>query len=133
MSLCGFLFQPLINDGCACQAGRCHALKGAHQRATGDDWDIDEVWRRGTVIGSWLLDLTVRALAEHPDPQQFSGRVSDSGEVRWAAIDTPTRAPVLTAALCQRFSSRDEDDFPDSLLSAMRYQTGGHLERPVDK
>jgi 6-phosphogluconate dehydrogenase len=92
--------------------------------------DIAEVLRRGTVIGSWPLDLTARALAEHPDLQQFSGRVSDSGEVRWTAIDTPTRAPVLTAALCQRFSSRGEDNFHDSFLSAMRYQIGGHLERP---
>jgi 6-phosphogluconate dehydrogenase len=98
--------------------------------------DVAEVWRRGSVIGSWLLDLTARALAEHPDLQQFSGRVSDSGEGRWtanAAIDTSTPAPVLTAALFQRFSSRGEDDFPDRLLSAMRYQFGGHLERPVDK
>jgi 6-phosphogluconate dehydrogenase len=98
--------------------------------------DVAEVWRRGSVIGSWLLDLTARALAEHPDLQQFSGRVSDSGEGRWtasAAIETSTPAPVLTAALFQRFSSRGEDDFPDRLLSAMRYQFGGHLEGPVDK
>jgi 6-phosphogluconate dehydrogenase len=98
--------------------------------------DVAEVWRRGSVIGSWLLDLTARALAEHPDLQQFSGRVSDSGEGRWtanAAIETSTPAPVLTAALFQRFSSRGEDDFPDRLLSAMRYQFGGRLERPVDK
>jgi 6-phosphogluconate dehydrogenase len=98
--------------------------------------DVAEVWRRGSVIGSWLLDLTARALAEHPDLKQFSGRVSDSGEGRWtasAAIESSTPAPVLTAALFQRFSSRGEDDFPDRLLSAMRYQFGGHLERPVDK
>jgi 6-phosphogluconate dehydrogenase len=98
--------------------------------------DVAEVWRRGSVIGSWLLDLTAGALAEHPDLQQFSGRVSDSGEGRWtasAAIETSTPAPVLTAALFQRFSSRGEDDFPDRLLSAMRYQFGGHLEGPVDK
>jgi 6-phosphogluconate dehydrogenase len=98
--------------------------------------DVAEVWRRGSVIGSWLLDLTARALAEHPDLQQFSGRVADSGEGRWtanAAIETSTPAPLLTAALFQRFSSRGEDDFPDRLLSAMRYQFGGHLEGPADK
>jgi 6-phosphogluconate dehydrogenase len=98
--------------------------------------DIAELWRRGSVIGSWLLDLTARALAEHPDLEQFSGRVSDSGEGRWtasAAIESSTPAPVLTAALFQRFSSRGESDFPDRLLSAMRYQFGGHLERPAGK
>jgi 6-phosphogluconate dehydrogenase len=98
--------------------------------------EVAEVWRRGSVIGSWLLDLTARALAEHPDLQQYSSRVSDSGEGRWtatAAIESSTPAPVLTAALFQRFSSRGEDDFPNRLLSAMRYQFGGHLERPVDK
>jgi 6-phosphogluconate dehydrogenase len=98
--------------------------------------DIAEVWRRGSVIGSWLLDLTARALAEHPDLQQYSGRVADSGEGRWtakAAIETSTPAPVLTAALFQRFTSRGEDDFADRLQSAMRYQFGGHVERPADK
>jgi len=94
--------------------------------------DVAEVWRRGSVIGSWLLDLTARALTEHPDLKQYSGRVSDSGEGRWtanAAIDTSTPAPVLTAALFQRFSSRGEDDLADRLQSAMRYEFGGHLER----
>ncbi len=98
--------------------------------------DVAEVWRRGSVIGSWLLDLTARALAEHPDLKQYTGRVSDSGEGRWtanAAIETATPAPVLTAALFQRFSSRGEDDLADRLQSAMRYQFGGHLERPLDK
>jgi 6-phosphogluconate dehydrogenase len=97
--------------------------------------DVAEVWRRGSVIGSWLLDLTARALTEHPDLKQFSGRVSDSGEGRWtanAAIDTSTPAPVLTAALFQRFSSRGEDDLSDRLQSAMRFQFGGHLERPAE-
>ena len=97
--------------------------------------DVAEVWRRGSVIGSWLLDLTARALTEHPDLKQYSGRVSDSGEGRWtarAAIDTSTPAPVLTAALFQRFSSRGEDDFADRLQSAMRFQFGGHLERPAN-
>lgn len=98
--------------------------------------DVAELWRRGSVIGSWLLDLTARALAEQRDLQQFSGRVSDSGEGRWtahAAIDSSTPTPVLTAALYQRFSSRGEDDLQSRLLSAMRYQFGGHLERPADK
>jgi 6-phosphogluconate dehydrogenase len=98
--------------------------------------DVAEVWRRGSVIGSWLLDLTARALAEHPDLSQYSGRVSDSGEGRWtatAAIESSTPVPVLTAALFQRFSSRGEDDLPNRLLSAMRYQFGGHLERPAGK
>jgi 6-phosphogluconate dehydrogenase len=96
--------------------------------------DVAEVWRRGSVIGSWLLDLTARALAEQPDLHQFSGQVSDSGEGRWtatAAIDTSTPAPVLTAALFQRYSSRAESDFANRLLSAMRYQFGGHVEPHV--
>jgi 6-phosphogluconate dehydrogenase len=97
--------------------------------------DIAEVWRRGSVIGSWLLDLTAAALAAEPDLHQFSGRVSDSGEGRWtanAAIEISAPAPVLTAALYQRYSSRGEGDFADRLLSAMRYQFGGHVERPAD-
>jgi 6-phosphogluconate dehydrogenase len=96
--------------------------------------EVAELWRRGSVIGSWLLDLTARALADHPGLEQFSGRVSDSGEGRWtahAAIDSGTPAPVLTTALFQRFSSRGEDDFPNRLLSAMRYEFGGHQERPA--
>jgi 6-phosphogluconate dehydrogenase len=97
--------------------------------------DVAEVWRRGSVIGSWLLDLTAEVMAKEPDLQEFSGRVSDSGEGRWAAhaaIESATPAPVLTAALFQRFSSRGEDYFPDRLLSAMRYQFGGHTGRLVD-
>jgi 6-phosphogluconate dehydrogenase len=97
--------------------------------------DVAELWRRGSVIGSWLLDLTAQALAREPDLQEFSGRVADSGEGRWAAhaaIESGTPAPVLTAALFQRFSSRGEDYFPNRLLSAMRYQFGGHTERPMD-
>jgi 6-phosphogluconate dehydrogenase len=96
--------------------------------------EIAELWRRGSVVGSWLLDLTARALAEQPDLRQFSGLVSDSGEGRWtahAAIDSGTPAPVLTTALFQRFSSRGEDTFANRLLSAMRYQFGGHRERPA--
>jgi 6-phosphogluconate dehydrogenase len=94
--------------------------------------DIAEVWRRGSVVASWLLDLTAIALFEQSDLSGFSGRVSDSGEGRWtvtAAIDESTPAPVLSAALYQRFSSRGEEDFADKLLSAMRYQFGGHVER----
>ena len=96
--------------------------------------DVAEVWRRGSVIGSWLLDLTAAALAQDPGLRQFSGHVSDSGEGRWAAhaaIESATPAPVLTAALFQRFSSRREGDLSDRLLSAMRYQFGGHVERPA--
>src|ERR1022692_2092404 len=94
--------------------------------------DIAEVWRRGSVVASWLLDLTAIALFEQSDLAGFSGHVSDSGEGRWtitAAIDESTPAPVLSAALYQRFSSRGEEDFADKLLSAMRYQFGGHVER----
>jgi 6-phosphogluconate dehydrogenase len=95
--------------------------------------DIAEVWRRGSVVASWLLDLTAAALAQQPDLREFSGRVSDSGEGRWtilAAIEASTPAPVLTAALYQRFSSRGEDEFAARLLSAMRHQFGGHVELP---
>jgi len=95
--------------------------------------DIAEVWRRGSVVSSWLLDLTAIALLESPDLAGFSGRVSDSGEGRWtilAAIDEGVPAEVLTAALYERFSSRGEADFQNKLLSAMRYQFGGHREKP---
>ncbi len=93
--------------------------------------DVAEVWRRGSVVASWLLDLTAIALLEQPDLARFSGRVSDSGEGRWtiqAAIDESAPAPVLTAALYERFSSRNEGEFAAKLLSAMRYQFGGHVE-----
>ena len=93
--------------------------------------EIAELWRRGSVVASWLLDLTATALLEQPDLQGFSGEVSDSGEGRWtiaAAIDESTPAPVLSAALYQRFTSRGEADFSDRVLSAMRYQFGGHRE-----
>ncbi len=98
--------------------------------------DIAEVWRRGSVIASWLLDLTAAALVEDPDLKKFAGRVSDSGEGRWtikAAIDEAVPAPVLTTALYERFSSRGEADFANKLLSAMRYEFGGHLEKPAGK
>jgi 6-phosphogluconate dehydrogenase len=95
--------------------------------------DIAEVWRRGSVVASWLLDLTAAALAEDPALRKFAGRVSDSGEGRWtiqAAIDEGVPVPVLSASLYQRFSSRGDADYEDKLLSAMRYQFGGHLEKP---
>jgi 6-phosphogluconate dehydrogenase len=94
--------------------------------------DVTEVWRRGSVIASWLLDLTASALTEDTELKDFSGRVSDSGEGRWtikAAIDEATPVPVLSTALYQRFSSRGEADYQDRLLSAMRFQFGGHLEK----
>jgi 6-phosphogluconate dehydrogenase len=94
--------------------------------------DVTEVWRRGSVIASWLLDLTASSLLDQPDLAKFSGRVSDSGEGRWtlqAGIDESAPTPVLAAALYQRFSSRGEADFADKLLSAMRFQFGGHLEK----
>ena len=93
--------------------------------------DIAEVWRRGSVIASWLLDLTAASLAKDPDLSRFSGRVSDSGEGRWtvkAAIDEAVPIPVLSAALYQRFTSRGEAEYQDRLLSAMRYGFGGHVE-----
>jgi 6-phosphogluconate dehydrogenase len=98
--------------------------------------DIAEVWRRGSVIASWLLDLTATALLADPALSGFEGRVSDSGEGRWtikAAIDEAVPAHVLTAALYERFSSRGEADFADKLLSAMRYEFGGHLEKSANK
>ncbi len=94
--------------------------------------DIAEVWRRGSVISSWLLDLTAAALAENPDLSHFSGNVADSGEGRWtieAAIDEAVPANVLSAALYSRFRSRDKENFADKLLSAMRYGFGGHVEQ----
>ncbi|MCB8932665.1 MAG: decarboxylating 6-phosphogluconate dehydrogenase [Chthonomonadaceae bacterium] len=97
--------------------------------------DIAEVWRRGSVISSWLLDLTAAALLDSPGLEKFAGRVSDSGEGRWtvqAAVDASVPAPVLSAALFQRFSSRGEADFADKLLSALRFQFGGHVEKGAD-
>jgi 6-phosphogluconate dehydrogenase len=94
--------------------------------------DVAEVWRRGSVIASWLLDLTATALLKDPALANFAGRVSDSGEGRWtikAAIDEAVPAHVLTAALCERFSSRGEADFANKLLSAMRFEFGGHVEK----
>src|SRR5207245_8514253 len=98
--------------------------------------NIAEVWRRGSVIASWLLDLTADALVQDPALSKFAGRVSDSGEGRWtikAAIDEGVPVPVLTTALYERFSSRGNADFQEKLLSAMRYEFGGHLEKSAKK
>ena len=98
--------------------------------------DIAEVWRRGSVIASWLLDLTAASLVKDPSLSQFAGRVSDSGEGRWtikAAIEEAVPVPVLSAALYQRFTSRGEADYQDRMLSAMRYGFGGHLEKAAGK
>ncbi|MEH1843144.1 MAG: decarboxylating 6-phosphogluconate dehydrogenase [Nostoc sp.] len=128
-----------------------HANVGKHQRAASAEStplrdpqhyqydfnlpDVAEVWRRGSVIASWLLDLTAIALLQDPQLSNFTGRVSDSGEGRWtimAAIDEGTPAPVLSAALYQRFSSRGEDEFACKILSAMRHQFGGHNEEHAE-
>jgi 6-phosphogluconate dehydrogenase len=98
--------------------------------------DVAEVWRRGSVVSSWLLDLTATALAEDQNLGKFAGRVSDSGEGRWtikAAIDEGVPVPVLTTALYERFASRGEADYQDKLLSAMRFGFGGHLEKKGGK
>ena len=115
--------------------GRMRRLRrSSHRRAYQFDLDlpaIAEVWRRGSVIRSWLLDLSAQALLADPDLSGFGGAVSDSGEGRWtlkAAIDTGAPAPVISAALYQRFASRGEDNFAARLLSAMRREFGGHAE-----
>lgn len=105
-----------------------------HYQYDFDLGDIAEVWRRGSVVASWLLDLTATSLVEDAELSRFAGRVSDSGEGRWtirAAVDEAVPAPVLTAALYSRFSSRGEADFQNKLLSAMRFQFGGHHEKPA--
>ena len=107
----------------------------SHYQYDFDLCEITEVWRRGSVIASWLLDLTATSLLADPGLAKFGGRVSDSGEGRWtikAAIDEAVPAPVLTAALYSRFSSRGEADFQNQVLSAMRFQFGGHVEKPHD-
>jgi len=107
-----------------------------HYRYELDLKNIAEVWRRGSVIASWLLDLTATALVQDAGLSKFTGRVSDSGEGRWtikAAIDEAVPTPVLTASLYERFSSRGEADYADKLLSAMRFEFGGHLEKPAEK
>jgi 6-phosphogluconate dehydrogenase len=105
-----------------------------HYQYTLNLTEVAEVWRRGSVIASWLLDLTASALASDPQLEKFAGRVSDSGEGRWtikAAIDEGVPVPVLTTALYERFASRGEADFQDKLLSAMRFGFGGHVEKPA--
>jgi 6-phosphogluconate dehydrogenase len=106
----------------------------SHYQYDFDLKEITEVWRRGSVVASWLLDLTAQALFKQPDLASFSGRVSDSGEGRWtaiAAIDEGTPAPVLLASIFQRFASRGEDEFAARVLSAMRFEFGGHVEKPA--
>jgi 6-phosphogluconate dehydrogenase len=103
-----------------------------HYQYDFDLGEVAELWRRGSVVASWLLDLTAAALLDDPALSKFAGRVSDSGEGRWtirAAIDEAVPAPVLTSALYARFSSRGEADFQNQLLSAMRFQFGGHVEK----
>ena len=98
--------------------------------------EITEVWRRGSVVASWLLDLTASALVASPELADFQGRVSDSGEGRWtviAAVEEGAPAPVISASLYNRFSSRGEADFADKILSAMRYEFGGHKEKAAVK
>jgi 6-phosphogluconate dehydrogenase len=128
-----------------------HANAGAHERSADAETtplrhpefyrydmnlpDIAEVWRRGSVIGSWLLDLTANALLGDPRLAAYDGRVSDSGEGRWtieAAIEEAVPTHVLSAALFERFTSRGEADFANRVLSAMRHQFGGHLEKPAE-
>jgi 6-phosphogluconate dehydrogenase len=107
-----------------------------HYQYTLNLTEVAEVWRRGSVIASWLLDLTASALASDPQLEKFAGRVSDSGEGRWtikAAIDEGVPVPVLTTALYERFASRGEADFQDKLLSAMRFGFGGHVEKAASK
>src|SRR5215470_12557448 len=114
---------------------RSHAVDPEHYQYDLNLPDVAEVWRRGSVIASWLLDLTATALLQDPALAGFAGRVSDSGEGRWtikAAIDEGQPAPVLTTALYERFSSRGEADFQSRILSALRYEFGGHLEKPAD-
>jgi 6-phosphogluconate dehydrogenase len=128
----GFNLLTHANAGAREPAGAVPLRHPEHFQYDFDLAAIAEVWRHGSVISSWLLDLTARALAEDPALTEFSEQVSDSGEGRWtahAAIDSETPAPVLTAALFQRYSSRGEDDWAGRLLSAMRYQFGGHRER----
>ena len=122
--------------GCGTRGGRRRDRAARAARAatstTSTRREVAEVWRRGSVVGSWLLDLTAQALHESPDLEEFAGRVSDSGEGRWtsiAAIEEGVPAPVLTTALYSRFASRGADDFANRLLSAMRKQFGGHDEK----
>jgi 6-phosphogluconate dehydrogenase len=116
--------------------GKASTELAEDERFTIDLADVAEVWRRGSVVSSWLLDLTAISLAESPDLHEFSGEVADSGEGRWtvnAAIEEAVSAPVLSAALYARFRSRVGHTFGEKLLSAMRKQFGGHVEPPMKK
>ncbi len=120
-------------DGQAVDAETTPLREPRHYQYEFDLPEVAEVWRRGSVVASWLLDLTASALVKDPTLEHFEGRVSDSGEGRWtitAAIDEAVPAPVLTSALYERFSSRGEAAFADKLLSAMRFEFGGHVEKP---
>jgi 6-phosphogluconate dehydrogenase len=124
------MMQALAEGLDLLRAADSPALPEDH-RISVDVADVAEVWRRGSVVTSWLLDLTAAALAEDPALARYSGRVGDSGEGRWTvqqAVETAVPAPVLTAALYARFASRDEDRFAGKALSAMRAGFGGHLE-----
>ena len=134
----GFNILRHANIGSGGQASDAETAPLAHPEHFRYDFnlaDIAELWRRGSVIPSWLLDLSARALAEQPTLAGFAGRVSDSGEGRWtinAAVEAGVPAPVLSAALFQRFGSRGHGDFAAQLLSALRAQFGGHGERPAE-
>ncbi len=134
----GFNLLRHANDGNAARATDAETAPLRHPEHFRYDFKLDEIaelWRRGSVIGSWLLDLGARALTENPVLDGFAGRVADSGEGRWtiqAAVDVGVPAPVLSAALYQRFASRDRGDFADRLLSALRRQFGGHQEPPAE-
>ena len=139
------MVRRLLRDGHACVvhdvqpsavAGLVEdgATGAASLKAMASRTEIAEVWRRGSVIGFWLLDLSATALLKDPDLAGYGGRVSDSGEGRWtipAAIDEGVLVPVLSAALFERFTSRGNADFANRVLSAMRYEFGGHAEKPT--
>ncbi len=130
-------FVKMVHNGIeyglmAAYAEGLNILKHANAGKSHRETDAETIWRRGSVVASWLLDLTAISLLEQPTLERFSGRVSDSGEGRWtilAAIESTAPAPVLTASLFQRFTSRGEDDFAAKVLSAMRFQFGGHIEK----
>ena len=134
----GFNLLRHANDGDSARAADAETAPLRHPEHFRYDFKLDEIaelWRRGSVIGSWLLDLGARALTENPVLDGFAGRVADSGEGRWtiqAAVDAGVPTPVLSAALYERFASRDRDDFANRLLSALRRQFGGHQEPPAE-
>jgi 6-phosphogluconate dehydrogenase len=131
----GFNILAHADSGTSRRAQNAETAPLAHPEHYQYDFDlpaIAEVWRRGSVVSSWLLDLTAAAFGQNPTLDGYAGRVSDSGEGRWtvnAAVDTGVPVPVLTAALYSRFASRDEDALANRVLSAMRHAFGGHLEQ----